>query len=101
MIDVMHPYCDGTWAEFGVFKGATASMAAAWRSRFCGSVVDPVYGFDTFTGLPGDWHFFKSGDFSLEGQLPDVPDNVELVKVGPCGAHDPFLAKRVLSPGPV
>lgn len=45
----------------------------------------PVYGFDTFTGLPGDWHFFKSGDFSLDGQLPDVPDNVELVKV--CGVR--------------
>ncbi len=132
-VDVMHPYCEGTWAEFGVFKGATVSLAARWRTKFCGAAVGPgvcmyavynsmlstyainpsvcyqppshaslsssiplslptipvsptntVYGFDTFTGLPGDWHFFKSGDFSLDGQLPDVPENVELWKVRVC-----------------
>jgi hypothetical protein len=57
-------------AEFGVFKGSTVAQL---RENF--SSDNPVYGFDTFTGLPEDWDgtVCKKGDFDLEGNIPNIP----------------------------
>ena len=80
--------CRGLWLEFGVFDGTTLRLAADWRSKHCGgsSPSPPVFGFDTFEGLPETWDqgaggdSWKKGSFDLEGRLPPVPGNARLVK---------------------
>ena len=70
----------GLWLEFGVYKGTTIRRIAKYRS-------DPgaIYGFDSFEGLPEDWDrehrgwWSDKGAFSLDGQLPSVPEHVTLV----------------------
>jgi hypothetical protein len=64
--------CGGLCIEFGVATGATIShIASNWNG--------PVYGFDSFEGLPEDWFGkFKAGHFA--GKVPAVPENVKLVK---------------------
>ena len=68
---------DGVVAEFGVFKGYSINHFA----RKLGSRTT-IYGFDSFEGLQEDWkgHILKTGDFSLGGRLPKVPNNVKLIK---------------------
>lgn len=57
-----------------------------------------MYGFDTFTGLPEDWHFEGRGSYSTDGHLPPAPSNVRY-KVGTFAQTLPsFLAAH---PGPV
>lgn len=61
------------WLEFGVFSGKTIN----YISRFAS---DKVYGFDSFKGLPEKWRpGFEAGAFDLQGKLPSVNKNVELV----------------------
>jgi hypothetical protein len=59
------------YLEFGVARGHSFKW---WvqnnihkKSRFVG--------FDTFTGLPEDWGYFKKGEMSSEGKIPDIDDN--------------------------
>jgi len=59
--------------EFGVWKGAWLSQMAAIREV-------PFYGFDSFEGLPEPWAFHEAGQFDLGGDLPEMPQNVTLVK---------------------
>ncbi len=69
------PFKDGLYLEFGVWKGDSINYIAGQ----IGSKI--VYGFDCFEGLPEDW--LPGCDTSLhstQGQLPNVKDNVELVK---------------------
>lgn len=62
----------GLKLEFGVYKGHTINLIAKY--------VDKVYGFDSFEGLPENWHGdIKRGHFAVEG-LPQVASNVELIK---------------------
>lgn len=64
----------GLWLEFGVFEARDIKVLS-------GFTKDTVYGFDSFEGLPEDWTFFqRKGRFSLDGHLPEVPDNVVLIK---------------------
>ena len=35
-----------------------------------------VHGFDTFSGLPIDWHAESAGSYSTHGELPPAPSNV-------------------------
>jgi hypothetical protein len=67
--------------EFGVWQGRTIARIAKHFSN------QKVWGFDSFVGLPESW-FTKStqqgpshpaGKFSLEGELPGIAPNVELV----------------------
>jgi hypothetical protein len=59
---------DGIWAEFGVYKGASL---AVWTR-----LHTPVYGFDTFTGLPEDWREgYPAGHFAVD-YLPNIPGAV-------------------------
>ncbi|UJR10920.1 hypothetical protein I4U23_015106 [Adineta vaga] len=80
--DMVTPSCDGLWMEFGVFSGTTLRHIADWKRIHCGNNSQSVYGFDTFTGLPGDWRAgFKRGLFALpNGTKILVPNNTVLVK---------------------
>ena len=62
--------------EFGVFDGTTIKQI---REAFIEDT--PIYGFDTFVGLPEDWTGteLKKGNFNIGGKLPDVP-NVRFFK---------------------
>jgi hypothetical protein len=80
--DMIKPSCDGLWMEFGVFRGATITQIANRKKTFCGDTSQPVYGFDTFTGLPIDWRpGYGNGSFDIpNGTNISVPSNVVLVK---------------------
>ncbi len=59
------------YLEFGVFEGASIGQWCALNhnpgSRF--------FGFDSFEGLPEDWHSGKrKGAFSTGGKLPQIED---------------------------
>ncbi|WP_422000958.1 class I SAM-dependent methyltransferase [Roseovarius mucosus] len=90
-----HGLCQmgGLWLEFGVFKGTTIKKLARCRSS------GKVYGFDSFEGLPEKWErgyegwWSEKGAFSLEGALPKVPGNVELVKGWFDETIGPFLER--------
>lgn len=64
---------DGLVLEFGVEKGASLRHLAGLTRR-------SVHGFDSFEGLPGDWHGTRAvkGTFSRRGRLPRVPANAVL-----------------------
>jgi hypothetical protein len=63
---------NGLVLEFGVASGRTINHIAKSRSG-------PVYGFDSFDGLPEDWRSgFSKGTFA--GKLPPVLGNVTLIK---------------------
>lgn len=50
--------------EFGVFRGeAFRYLIATYKKGF---------GFDTFAGLPEDWHEEKAGSYSSEGSIPKI-----------------------------
>jgi hypothetical protein len=80
--DMIRPSCDGLWMEFGVFRGATLTKIANWKKMFCGNTSQPVYGFDTFRGLPTNWRpGFGVGTFNIpNGTVLSVPSNVVLIK---------------------
>jgi len=64
---------EGLWLEFGVYTGTSINAMAKFANG-------PVYGFDSFEGLPEDWREGKpQGRYSLQGRLPDVFENVRLV----------------------
>lgn len=69
-----HCAVDGLILEFGVFRGESLRLIAD-------ATTAPVYGFDSFEGLPEDWNGLqKKGQFSLEGVLPRFSQaNVRLV----------------------
>ncbi|CAF1309435.1 unnamed protein product [Adineta steineri] len=80
--DMIRPSCDGLWMEFGVFRGNSLTHIADWKRMFCGNNSQPVYGFDTFTGLPTDWrNGHGHGAFNIpNGTNISVPYNTILVK---------------------
>jgi tetratricopeptide (TPR) repeat protein len=61
----------GLVLEFGVRMGASIRQIAALAKQ-------PVHGFDSFQGIPENWHGEPRGSYSTEGVLPPVPDNVSL-----------------------
>jgi hypothetical protein len=64
--------------EFGVYSGNSINCLATAAPEL------DFYGFDSFTGLPEDWDTgekqVKKEAFSLDGNLPEVVDNVTLIK---------------------
>ena len=69
-ISISHQH--GLFLEFGVATGRTISHIASARGG-------PIYGFDSFEGLPQPWRpGFGKGHFA--GSLPVVPPNAHLVK---------------------
>ena len=63
----------GLVLEFGVRFGVTIRQIA-------GLTAQQVYGFDSFEGIPEDWHDEAKGSYTTNGLLPEVPDNVLLYK---------------------
>ncbi|MEJ1958384.1 MAG: class I SAM-dependent methyltransferase [Nitrosomonadales bacterium] len=62
---------DGLVMEFGVRFGTSIRQIA--------KLVDQeVHGFDSFEGLPEQWHDEPKGSYSTKGVIPNVPDNVLL-----------------------
>ena len=66
------------YLEFGV--GAGHSLR--WWLEHNRNPSSRFVGFDTFTGLPGDWGSVKKGAFSTEGRVPDVEDSRVSFEVG-------------------
>jgi hypothetical protein len=65
---------DTLWLEFGVATGRTINYISTFTK-------DKVYGFDSFEGLPEKWrNGYDKGFFSRNGVLPQVNENVELIK---------------------
>ena len=84
---------EGMVLEFGVYMGLSLRVIA-------GCTPEPVYGFDSFQGLPEDWtRQQKKGRFDLEGKLPKFEEpNVRLVRGRFDETLPAFLAQH---PGPV
>jgi len=62
------------WLEFGVASGNTINYISRFTNR-------TVYGFDSFEGLPEKWrNGFDKGAFTRNGNLPQVNNNVTLIK---------------------
>lgn len=63
----------GLFLEFGVFQGASINYLAS-------QINDPIYGFDSFEGLPEYWRDgVAQGHFKVS-QLPSVRPNAKLIK---------------------
>ena len=78
---------DGYIAEFGVFKGTSLNYLANLI------YPNPIFGFDSFLGLEEDFSLdCPKGNFNLNGVLPEVLDNVTLVK----GSFSESLPKWLL-----
>ena len=61
------------WLEFGVATGKTINYISKFTS-------EPVYGFDSFEGLPETWRDYEKGKFTQHGVLPVTNKNVVLIK---------------------
>ena len=65
---------EGMFLEFGVYSGSSVNHIAAIASD------RPVYGFDSFEGLPEDWRpGYVKGSFARP-TLPEVRGNVQLIR---------------------
>jgi hypothetical protein len=65
---------DTLWLEFGVASGYSINYISKFTPY-------KVYGFDSFEGLPEKWRDgCEKGAFSMNGRLPEVNPNVELIK---------------------
>lgn len=73
---VEQPNIDGMWLEFGVCKGkSTTKIVEMMPDEY-----KPLYGFDSFEGLPEDWwSFHKKGAFNVNGKVPII-EGTEMIK---------------------
>lgn len=73
--DLLAPHISsqGLILEFGVRFGYTISYIAELFPK------RKIFGFDSFQGLPEDWHHEKAGSYSTYGQIPSVASHVTLV----------------------
>ncbi|MGZ8252782.1 MAG: class I SAM-dependent methyltransferase, partial [Methylophilaceae bacterium] len=62
---------DGLVLEFGVRFGTSIRVIA-------NLVNQQVHGFDSFEGLPDEWHHEPKGSYTTKGVIPTVPTNVTL-----------------------
>ena len=64
---------DGIFLEFGIYKGESTKLFSKYTKT--------LYAFDSFEGLEEDWLGFNKpiGKFDLKGNLPNLPNNVELI----------------------
>jgi hypothetical protein len=59
---------EGIWLEFGVSTGETTKKYV----EFMDESQKPLYGFDSFFGLPEKWAKHGVGKFSMNGQIPKI-----------------------------
>ena len=77
---LQHIFCSeglndtGLLLEFGVYTGNSINFISEYHP------TRPVYGFDSFEGLPENWTVDPKGMYSLGGELPAVRSNVHLIK---------------------
>lgn len=89
LLGLMQPPVMGSILEFGVYVGTSINLIAQHRPSV------PIYGFDSFEGLPDDWIAgFPKGYFDLGGNLPPVAPNVVLVKGWFDDTLPPFVAQH-------
>ncbi len=62
----------GLILEFGVRYGTSIRQLASLTSH-------PIYGFDSFEGLPENWHQESKEIYSTRGKIPKVPAHVTLI----------------------
>ena len=69
---------DGLNAEFGVKDGKTIKILCQ-KNNLKNKII---YGFDSFEGLPDDWHGtrVKKGRLTRKGEIPKLPKNVVAIK---------------------
>ena len=69
-----HVKIDGSFLEFGVYKGGSITQLSKLFPD------KKIHGFDSFEGLPSSWggYTLKQGDFNMMGKIPKVPKNVKL-----------------------
>lgn len=78
----------GQYLEFGVYSGRTINHIAKLLPN------KSIYGFDCFEGLPETWRSgYEKGCFKIE-KLPDVEENVSLVKGLFAETLPPFLQQH-------
>ena len=84
-----HCSVEGMTLEFGVYAGKSLRLIAA-------RTAGPVYGFDSFAGLPEDWTpRQRKGRFDLEGKIPNFTEpNVKLVQGWFHETLPPFLSQQ-------
>jgi len=63
---------NGLILEFGVRHGSSIRQLASLTSKL-------IYGFDSFEGLPEDWHQESKEVYSTKGKIPKVPAHVTLI----------------------
>ena len=61
----------GSVLEFGVRHANSTRQLAALAKQ-------DVHGFDSFEGIPEDWHDEGKGSYSTRGVIPTVPTNIRL-----------------------
>ncbi|MFA6178426.1 MAG: tetratricopeptide repeat protein [Candidatus Methylopumilus sp.] len=61
----------GMVLEFGVRFGTSIRVIA-------GLLEQDIHGFDSFEGLPDEWHHEPKGSYTTKGVIPTVPSNVTL-----------------------
>ena len=64
---------EGLILEFGVRHGNSINQLAKLTNS-------PVYGFDSFEGLPTEWHNESKKSYSTKGIVPKVEKNITLYK---------------------
>ena len=62
---------NGTVLEFGVRHANSTRQIATLAKQ-------EVHGFDSFEGIPEDWHDESRGSYSTKGIIPKVPNNIHL-----------------------
>jgi len=63
----------GLFMEFGVWHGHSIRQIARAMEKH--GVIQSVYGFDSFLGLPESWGDLPVGSFNAGGHPPDIQDN--------------------------
>jgi len=63
----------GLFMEFGVWQGNSIRRLIG-AMRKCGIISSPIYGFDSFKGLPEAWGTLGEGSFNIGGYSPDFQD---------------------------
>lgn len=87
--DMQLKHKDNTlWLEFGVFSGKSINYISKYTDK-------TVYGFDSFLGLPEDWrNDYSKGKFNMNGNLPEVNNNVTLIPGWFEDTLEPFIKKN-------
>ncbi|RYH15275.1 hypothetical protein EON65_31995 [archaeon] len=90
--EVLYNTPAGAWLEFGVASGQSINVTAFMLERRNLTSMVPVYGFDSFLGLPVEWAgHMKKGAFSSGGTVPPVHEHVTILQGWFNTTLDPFL----------